>query len=69
MMEGAGTQWDPAIVAHFMDCRHELYSICQRGIGHSVYLAVERTLQTAAGDASIGVLGCEEHSPSSPGGE
>src|SRR5205807_92529 len=34
MMEGAGTQWDPAIVAHFMDCRQELYSICQRGIGH-----------------------------------
>jgi HD-GYP domain-containing protein (c-di-GMP phosphodiesterase class II) len=60
MMEGAGSQWDPSIVGHFMDCRHELYPICQRGIGHSVYLAVERTLQTAAGDGSVGLFGGKE---------
>ncbi len=68
MLEGAGSQWDPSIVAHFMDCRQELYSICQRGIGHSVYLAVERTLQTAAADGSIGLLGTEENLASHEGG-
>ena len=42
--EGAGTQWDPRIVQHFLECRHELYSVIQRGLGQSVYLAVERAV-------------------------
>jgi HD-GYP domain-containing protein (c-di-GMP phosphodiesterase class II) len=45
MAEGAGSQWDPHVVQHFMACRHELYSICQRGLGDSVFAAVERALQ------------------------
>jgi HD-GYP domain-containing protein (c-di-GMP phosphodiesterase class II) len=45
MAEGAGTQWDPAVIEQFMACRHELYSICQRGLGDSVVAAVERALQ------------------------
>ena len=40
--EGAGTQWDPRIVQHFLACRHELFAVIQRGLGQSVYFAVER---------------------------
>jgi HD-GYP domain-containing protein (c-di-GMP phosphodiesterase class II) len=45
MTEGAGGQWDPEIVRHFLSCRHELYSICQQGIGESVFVAVEHAMQ------------------------
>jgi HD-GYP domain-containing protein (c-di-GMP phosphodiesterase class II) len=44
MLAGAGKQWDPAIVGQFMACRHDLYAICQKGLGHSVYAAVEGTM-------------------------
>jgi HD-GYP domain-containing protein (c-di-GMP phosphodiesterase class II) len=44
MAEGAGSQWDPEIIASFMACRHDLYLICQRGLGDSVFVAVERAL-------------------------
>ena len=40
--EGSGTQWDPEIVKSFFECRQDLYSVCQRGLGQSVYMAVER---------------------------
>jgi HD-GYP domain-containing protein (c-di-GMP phosphodiesterase class II) len=46
--EGNGTQWDPRIVEYFFSCRHDLYAVFQRGLGQSVYTAVER----AAGDDS-----------------
>ena len=46
--EGTGTQWDAKIVQCFFACRHELYDVCQRGLGQSVYMAVER----AAGGGS-----------------
>lgn len=45
LREGAGTYWDPVIIAHFMACRHDLYPVYQRGLGHSVYAAVERAAQ------------------------
>ena len=45
---GAGMQWDPSIVQCFSSCRDELYAVCQRGLGQSVYLAIER----AAGGGS-----------------
>jgi HD-GYP domain-containing protein (c-di-GMP phosphodiesterase class II) len=57
MAEGAGSQWDPLVVAAFLVCKAELYSICQRGLGDSVYVAVERALH----------VGAQEQS-SSPGG-
>ena len=44
MLAGAGHQWDPAVIGHFMACRHELYAICQKGLGQSVYAAVEGTM-------------------------
>ncbi len=52
LCEGAGSQWDPHIIGHFMSCRQELYSICQRGIGKSARLAVERVLQPVE-DSSV----------------
>jgi HD-GYP domain-containing protein (c-di-GMP phosphodiesterase class II) len=48
MLQGAGTQWDPDVIAVFMTCRAELYSICQRGLGDSVLAAVERALRLGA---------------------
>jgi HD-GYP domain-containing protein (c-di-GMP phosphodiesterase class II) len=45
MAEGAGSYWDPKIIECFMACRHELYPICQQGIGESVFMAIERTLE------------------------
>lgn len=40
--KGAGTQWDPRIVESFFSCRYEIYEVCERGLGKSVYVAVER---------------------------
>jgi HD-GYP domain-containing protein (c-di-GMP phosphodiesterase class II) len=48
--EGSGTQWDPEIVRSFFACRHDLYSVCQRGLGQSVYMAVERA---ASGSSQV----------------
>ena len=63
--EGAGTQWDPVVVEHFMACRQELYAVCQRGLGQSVYMAVERA---AGADVQIGrnqsPHGPDSHHPS-----
>jgi HD-GYP domain-containing protein (c-di-GMP phosphodiesterase class II) len=52
MREGAGSQWDPRIIEQFLACRHELYPICQRGLGDSVFAAVERALTLGGGDDS-----------------
>ena len=50
MSEGAGTQWDPHVISHFMACRHDLYSIYQKGIGDSVLHAVEEVVRTTQAD-------------------
>ncbi len=50
MREGAGVQWDSRIVRCFFACRNDLYAVCQRGLGQSVYMAVERA---AFGDSSV----------------
>jgi HD-GYP domain-containing protein (c-di-GMP phosphodiesterase class II) len=47
LVEGAGSQWDPDVIAQFMTCRGDLYSICQCGLGDSVSAAVERALNLA----------------------
>lgn len=47
MLAGSGTQWDPEIIDVFMSCRHDLYSICQQGIGESLIVAVEHAVETA----------------------
>jgi HD-GYP domain-containing protein (c-di-GMP phosphodiesterase class II) len=56
MLAGAGKQWDPDIVAQFMTCRGELYSICQRGLGDSVFVAVERAMRLDGTDNPTSVL-------------
>jgi HD-GYP domain-containing protein (c-di-GMP phosphodiesterase class II) len=53
MTAGAGSQWDPHIIEHFEVCRHELYSICQRGIGESVAVAVERALRAGGSNGEV----------------
>jgi HD-GYP domain-containing protein (c-di-GMP phosphodiesterase class II) len=50
--EGSGKQWDPEIVRCFFTCQHELYAVCQRGLGKSVYMAIERA--AGAAEAPIG---------------
>jgi HD-GYP domain-containing protein (c-di-GMP phosphodiesterase class II) len=50
MVGGAGSQWDADVISHFMVCRHELYSICERGLGDSVFAAVERALHLSGGE-------------------
>ncbi len=52
MQAGAGGQWDPEVIAHFLACRDELYPICQRGIGESVFRAVTSTVNAAVNDVS-----------------
>ena len=42
LMEGAGSQWDPCIIEHFMACRSDLYSICYNGTGETSLSAVDR---------------------------
>jgi HD-GYP domain-containing protein (c-di-GMP phosphodiesterase class II) len=42
---GAGTQWDPQLIEHFMACRSSLYSIGQHAIGHTLYTAVQNALR------------------------
>ncbi len=42
LLQGAGSQWDPTIIEHFMECREDLYSICFEGAGDIIASAVER---------------------------
>lgn len=50
---GAGVQWDAEVIGHFMACRHELYAICQRGLGRSVLHAVENVLHQATAPSDL----------------
>jgi HD-GYP domain-containing protein (c-di-GMP phosphodiesterase class II) len=52
MQEGAGRQWDPRVIEHFMACRGLLYPICQRGLGESIYVAVDHALRARTDDVS-----------------
>jgi HD-GYP domain-containing protein (c-di-GMP phosphodiesterase class II) len=46
MAAEAGRMWDPTIVRHLMACRHDLYQIVQRGIGESMVVAVNQTINS-----------------------
>jgi HD-GYP domain-containing protein (c-di-GMP phosphodiesterase class II) len=50
MNAGAGSQWDPCLIEHFMACRRELYGIYNKGIGDSVVYAVEETIRSKLAD-------------------
>jgi HD-GYP domain-containing protein (c-di-GMP phosphodiesterase class II) len=47
LIDGAGKQWDPVIVAAFLACKDDVFEISQRGIGDSVVRAVEHALRGA----------------------
>ncbi len=52
LFEGAGTQWDPEIVEHFLACRQDVYPpIYQKGIGDSAHYAIDEIV-AALKDAS-----------------
>jgi HD-GYP domain-containing protein (c-di-GMP phosphodiesterase class II) len=50
MSDGAGSQWDPALIVYFMACRHELYNIYEKGIGDSMVHAVTETVRERLDD-------------------
>jgi HD-GYP domain-containing protein (c-di-GMP phosphodiesterase class II) len=56
MAEEAGRMWDPTIVRHFMACRHDLYQIVQRGIGESMVVAVNQTINSNDESASTAII-------------
>lgn len=45
LAEGAGSQWDPKVVAAFQKCRQQIHAIRQRGVGDSLRLALEGALR------------------------
>jgi HD-GYP domain-containing protein (c-di-GMP phosphodiesterase class II) len=51
MAEGAGSQWDPHYIEAFMSCRHDIFAVCHRGLGQSVYNAVERAARADSGSS------------------
>ena len=50
MLEGAGRQWDSAVVTAFHACRHELYGIHASGLGDSLVHAVGEVLRARQED-------------------
>jgi HD-GYP domain-containing protein (c-di-GMP phosphodiesterase class II) len=46
LAEGAGKQWDPGVVEHFMACRADLYAIGGQANGNSVVPALEQAIGT-----------------------
>jgi HD-GYP domain-containing protein (c-di-GMP phosphodiesterase class II) len=50
--DGAGKQFDPEIVDHFMACRHEIYPpIYQKGIGDSACHAIDQIVEHLSNNA------------------
>jgi HD-GYP domain-containing protein (c-di-GMP phosphodiesterase class II) len=45
LVEGAGRQWDPKVVDAFLNCRHRIHTIRQRGVGHSLHVAIDNALE------------------------
>jgi HD-GYP domain-containing protein (c-di-GMP phosphodiesterase class II) len=56
LADGAGKQWDPLVVEALLACRHELYSICQKGLGNSTYVAVDDVIQANPQASACGTL-------------
>jgi HD-GYP domain-containing protein (c-di-GMP phosphodiesterase class II) len=42
--QGAGSQWDPEVVRHFLACRYDLFAICQGSERVSISNAVENAV-------------------------
>ncbi len=46
---GAGSQWDPEVIAHYLACREEVFAICATGLGDSVLAAVAEVVKAGEG--------------------
>jgi len=46
LQEGAGSQWDPQIVAALMRCRQRIHAIRQRGVGESLRAALDGAMRS-----------------------
>jgi HD-GYP domain-containing protein (c-di-GMP phosphodiesterase class II) len=44
LVEGSGKQWDPQVVQALLRCRHRIHTIRQRGVGHSLHVAIDNAL-------------------------
>lgn len=53
LLQGAGAQWDPDIIAILMTCRDEIYAICQSGLKESILYAVEGELALDPNNVSL----------------
>jgi HD-GYP domain-containing protein (c-di-GMP phosphodiesterase class II) len=67
LFAGAGTQWDAGVIAHFMECRQEIYSgIYQRGVGDSAANAIGEIMQGLKDASSATYPPVESESPADP---
>jgi HD-GYP domain-containing protein (c-di-GMP phosphodiesterase class II) len=51
---GTGQQWDPVVVNALLECKEDVFAICERGLGDSVVQAVEQALR--AGESVAGAM-------------
>jgi HD-GYP domain-containing protein (c-di-GMP phosphodiesterase class II) len=63
---GAGTQWDPSVVDHFMACRADIYAICQKGTEAKLVPAVEHAVAAWDLDSS-GIVPVRRPEPEADG--
>jgi HD-GYP domain-containing protein (c-di-GMP phosphodiesterase class II) len=54
LADGAGRQWDPFVVEQFLNCRTDIYALCEKGAGLSVGPAVERAVEVWNADSFPG---------------
>jgi HD-GYP domain-containing protein (c-di-GMP phosphodiesterase class II) len=53
LKEGADTQWDRSVVEAFQRCRHKIHAIRQRGVGESLYQALDGALRMEQSSTKI----------------
>jgi HD-GYP domain-containing protein (c-di-GMP phosphodiesterase class II) len=66
LCDGAGRQWDAELIGAFLECKSDVLSIAQRGLGDSVYQAVDHALRCDNGAERYSPQG-QECRPSAQG--
>jgi HD-GYP domain-containing protein (c-di-GMP phosphodiesterase class II) len=51
LQQGSGTQWDARVVEALLRCRERVHIIRQRGVGESLYHALDGALRTEESSA------------------
>jgi HD-GYP domain-containing protein (c-di-GMP phosphodiesterase class II) len=51
LRDGSGRQWDPRVIDAFFACKQDVFGICERGLGDSVFQAVDHALRAGVGSA------------------